>query len=209
MATLNTLRIGRLTGVGMNIIRLVVAILIVAGVDACAGEARYPPNQKSFIGDVLSARGEYVNAKNQVVQGHVRVHRQKSLSVYSSQTIENWIGCVYQMSTLSDGSRACIRVQIDPHIMVSTANNDWDSASSSTLIPYQSDLYRELLSFGKEEWVVFSGRFVPSSADGIRELSLTMHGSMTDPEFLFKFTNIKRINRDDIKPDSIFGARTW
>ena len=183
-------------------------LMVVIGIGSvCADEVRYPASQKSFIGDVLAARSGYKAGQNEVVQGAERVHRKHNLGVYKDKKAENWIGTVYQMDTISDGSKAWLRVQIENHIMLTTLKSEWTDTGINSLIPWRTDLHRELLSLKTGDWVIFSGKFFPSKEDGIMEISLTMHGSMTDPEFLFKFSDIKKINKDNIKLDSIFGNK--
>ena len=183
-------------------------LLVVVGIGSvCADEVRYPASQKSFIGDVLAARSGYKAGGNEVAQGAERVHRKHNLDVYKNKKVENWIGTVYQMDTISDGSKAWLRVQIENHIMLTTLKSELTDAGINSLISWRTDLHRELLSLKTGDWIVFSGRFFPSKEDGIMEISFTMHGSMTDPEFLFKFSDIKKINKNDIKLDSIFGNK--
>lgn len=185
-----------------------VLFLVVAGVGhVSADEIRYPESQKSFIGDVLTARSGYKAGQNAVVQGNERIHRKHNLGVYKNKKFENWIGSIYQMSTISDGSKAWLRVQIDPYITLTTSKTEWSDEGFHSLIPWRTDIYDKLLALRPDDWIIFSGQFFPSKEDGILEISLTMYGSMTDPEFLFKFTDLKKINKDDIKIDSIFSNR--
>jgi hypothetical protein len=41
------------------------------------------------------------------------------------------------------------------------------------------------------EAIVFSGFFLPDEEDCIKERSLTQQGSMTEPEFGFRFTRVR------------------
>jgi hypothetical protein len=59
-----------------------------------------------------------------------------------------------------------------------------------TLIPHGSALYDQVAKLAVGTTVIFSGIFGPGDRDYLEEMSMTEEGSMTDPEFLFKFTNI-------------------
>lgn len=185
-----------------------VLLLVVAGVgNIFADEIRYPESQKSFIGNVLAAKAGYKSGQNAVAQGNERIHRKHNLDSYKNKKAENWIGTIYQMSTVSDGSKAWLRVQIDLYIILTTSKSERADEGIQSLIPWRTDVYDKLLALKTGDWIMFSGRFFPSKEDGVQEISLTMHGSMTDPEFLFKFIDIKKINKDNIKVDSIFSNR--
>jgi hypothetical protein len=52
-------------------------------------------------------------------------------------------------------------------------------------------MYRQLVSMKKGDRVIFSGSFLPSDSDCITEASITQSGSMTDPEFIVRFTQVR------------------
>jgi hypothetical protein len=44
------------------------------------------------------------------------------------------------------------------------------------------------------QWVTFSGSFRREEADCIRESSVTLEGSLLEPEFIIRFTDINPMN---------------
>ncbi|MNF12751.1 hypothetical protein D3C80_2143530 [compost metagenome] len=61
-----------------------------------------------------------------------------------------------------------------------------------TLIDKGTPLYSALLTMSVGDAVTVSGGFLPSEEDGVKETSLTIRGSMSDPEFLFRFNDISK-----------------
>jgi hypothetical protein len=47
------------------------------------------------------------------------------------------------------------------------------------------------MQLSRKQEVIFNGQFLPSDKDCIRESSLTQGGSMTDPDWIFRFSEIK------------------
>ena len=62
----------------------------------------------------------------------------------------------------------------------------------NTLIENGSDLYNSISDLSEGDRVVFSGTFIPDDSDFIREGSVTERGSMTDPEFILKFSDVRK-----------------
>jgi hypothetical protein len=72
-----------------------------------------------------------------------------------------------------------------------TTNNDLSDILDHTLLDPSSNVFRQALSLSKGQRILFSGSFLPSETDCVQEISLTQEGSMTDPEFLFHFTDVQ------------------
>jgi len=64
------------------------------------------------------------------------------------------------------------------------------AAPSSGVTSYYT---QKVVSLSRDQHILFSGSFFPSDADCVQETSLTQEGSMTDPEFLFHFTDVSAI----------------
>jgi hypothetical protein len=60
-----------------------------------------------------------------------------------------------------------------------------------TLIPIGSPLHKQALALSTGQRVRFSGMFFPSKIDCMTETSLTVSGAMTEPAFLFRFSEIQ------------------
>jgi hypothetical protein len=64
------------------------------------------------------------------------------------------------------------------------------AAEYHTLIDPEDPLFAKAVALKKSQRVQFSGSFFPNSTDCFREGSMTLGGSMDEPEFLFRFTDI-------------------
>lgn len=152
-----------------------------------------PIDQKRFVETVSKFISDYGNAKNEIQQSLLRDLRKESISrVLSGSSIQNWVGQVSNLETNSAGD-AIFGVSIFNNISIKTWNNSLSDIGSNTMIKKGSNLYNKLLDLSKGDWVAFSGNFIPSNEDHIRETSVTIDGSMTNPDFLFSFFDVVQI----------------
>ena len=93
------------------------------------------------------------------------------------------------LSTNNDG-RGILSVEIAKEVQITTWNNALSDASSNTLLAPDSALYRKAVAMRVGQPVTFAGTFFTATPDCIRESSLTIDGSMTKPEFIFRFSNL-------------------
>ena len=54
-------------------------------------------------------------------------------------------------------------------------------------------MYHDLLKLKVGETVRFSGTFFAGDTDCFQEQSMTLGGSITDPEFLFRFSRVEPV----------------
>lgn len=153
-----------------------------------------PLDQEQFI----NAIGNYVNgfraAKNELQQSALRDQRKKELAkLVRGRSVSSWVGTISQLETNTEG-KAILSIRVSPDIEIKTWNNALSDISSNTLIEKGSDLYSSLFDLSRGQSVEFSGSFFSSETDYIEETSITIQGSMRNPEFLFKFQSVKPIN---------------
>jgi len=109
-----------------------------------------------------------------------------------SRKVKDWVGKVYKLSTNSEG-RGVLSVELEGDIWVST----WDIAlfdiGSDTLIDPASELFSRLSSLSEGDTVVFSGSFFKDGQDldCFEEKSAMMDFSMSQPEFIFAFSDVR------------------
>ena len=82
-------------------------------------------------------------------------------------------------------------MRIAPNIYLKTWNNAVSDFGSNTLIEKSDPLYGRLLTSSVGDNIEFSGTFFSSGKDGVEETSLTIAGSLEEPEFLFKFKSLE------------------
>jgi hypothetical protein len=102
--------------------------------------------------------------------------------------VTDWVGTIYDLSSNSDGN-GVVEILIGPDIYVRTSNNSFSDMGDRTLIPAGSPLFQVLAVGSKGAGVKFSGTFLRGDADCVKETSLTQEGSMTEPEFLMRFSS--------------------
>jgi hypothetical protein len=146
--------------------------------------------EQRFITVLNEYSGQFGSAANELQQSALRDKRRDSLAqIVGNREIENWRGRIAELKTNSDG-KAILSVSIAPDIEIKTWNNALSDISSGTLIEKWNPVYGSLMNLKVGDTVVFSGTFLFSDNDYVQESSLTIMGSMTQPEFLCKFTSV-------------------
>jgi hypothetical protein len=153
--------------------------------------AGVPQDEASFLVAVTAARSEYNLCQNDMAKGASRLNREKALcSILTGTHIDQWIGKATSLTTNSSG-KGIIVVQIAPGVTIETTNNEISDALDHTLLSQDSSVFRQAMTLKEGDTISFSGDFISSDIDCIREMSITLEGSMTEPEFLFHFTSIE------------------
>jgi hypothetical protein len=148
-----------------------------------------------LFGAVDSGSGAWTN---EMAQGGTRAQRRiaicQSLNVPGQGVlVSNWVGQIDKLSSNSDG-KGVLYVSHAPNIWVETWNNDFSDSSHHTLIPPLSQLFAVISQMKEGDEVVFSGTFFASDVDCVEEHSMGLQGSMSEPEFIFRFTSVKPMN---------------
>ena len=153
--------------------------------------AMLPEDERVFVEAIAVHRELFMGAQNELQQSVAREQRRQIIQGKLKHTkILGWVGTISELSTNSDG-KAILSVEIAPKLYLRTWNNAVSDFASDTLIEKSSPLYVRLLSAKLGDEVRVSGVFFTSEQDGFQETSMTIRGSMTEPEFLFKFSEVK------------------
>nr|VFJ66825.1 MAG: zinc-ribbon domain-containing protein [Candidatus Kentron sp. DK] len=153
-----------------------------------------PSDQVQFIDAVEKFSNDFRDAKNELQQSALRDQRRSELSkLVRARTVSSWVGTISQLGTNTEG-KAILSIQVSPDIEIKTWNNALSDINSNTLIAKSSELYSSLFNLSRGQQVEFSGDFFSSKIDYIEETSMTIQGSMRNPEFLFKFKSVKNLN---------------
>ncbi|QUS54031.1 hypothetical protein [Pseudovibrio brasiliensis] len=150
-----------------------------------------PAEQTQFVAAVQKATESYRAAKNELAQGGTRSKRKENVcAVLSSLEVQNWVGQLEQLTSNSDGL-GVISVRLADGVTVKTWNNAFSDIGDNTLIEPSSALFSKVAELDKNQRIRFSGRFFSSDLDCIKEPSISLRGSMTDPEYIMRFYNIE------------------
>lgn len=149
-----------------------------------------PTNEREFIRAVQDARNAFQQAPNEMAQGGTRAQRRESICrVLAAPTISGWIGHISKLGSNSDG-KGVLEISLADGLSIKTWNNDLSDISDNTLIDPTSPLFHALSQMKVGDEVSFSGLFLQSEVDCVQEASLTLSGSMENPEFVFRFATV-------------------
>jgi hypothetical protein len=149
-----------------------------------------PTIEKFFVASVTKARENYNGAPNDMAKGAARPARAKEIcSELKSLSADNWTGVVSSQSSNGDG-KGVLSIAIGPSIYLKTWNNSFSDTGSSTLIEPESPLFAKAVALKVGSPVRFSGRFIANDVDCVKEGSVGLSGSLTEPEYIFRFGDI-------------------
>lgn len=148
------------------------------------------PQELEFISSVTDYSTKFKSAKNELQESVLRDERAAVFSsLLKGRSVDSWVGTIEELSTNNDG-KAVLSIRISPDIKIRTWNNALSDLGSNTLIEKNTSLYSTLLELSAGQNVFFSGTFPASKTDFIKEGSLTINGSMTNPDFILKFDSV-------------------
>ena len=151
-----------------------------------------PAEEKAFIEIVRGYITSYGDAANELKKSAVRVSRKQKLQeLVSTLEFKGWIGRIDEMTTTSKGNAALSIKLSNGSLMLQTYNNELSDLGDDTLIPINSDLFNRVANLKTGMTVKVSGNFLADDQDFIKEGSITEEGSMTEPEFIVKFTQVE------------------
>jgi hypothetical protein len=158
---------------------------------AAKSDPDVPQEQRPFLNAVETGQNTYAAGKNDIAKGEARPIRSGAIcsSLRAGLSIYDWIGTVSTLSTNGDG-KGVLGIKIGRNVFVKTWNNAVSDIGDATLLKPGSSIYREAVSLARGRRVRFSGSFRDSSTDCVKESSLPLHGSLTEPEFLVRFSRL-------------------
>jgi hypothetical protein len=152
---------------------------------------RIPAKQQAFVDAVERARQNYDAAENDLAKGRTRNARKQAVcGLLKSKTVEGWVGHITNLSSNEDG-KGVLKIILSDHATVKTWNNAFSDVVHNTLIDPASPISQTLMSLKEGDRVRFSGTFFQSDVDCIHEASMTLDGSMNQPEYIIRFSSIE------------------
>lgn len=150
-----------------------------------------PADEQAFIQAVERGAAAYKAGANEMAKGASRPARAKDIcAVIKGPAVRDWVGVIDTLSSNSDG-KGVLGVKITRVITMKTWNNAVSDAGDRTLIEPGSPLFNTAAAMKPGAIVYFSGTVFRSDVDCMRETSLTIGGSMEEPEFLIRFTSMR------------------
>ena len=164
-----------------------------------------PEEQIAFTQAIQSIKPEYAAAPNELKKSAIRTKRGNLIksALNESLKVTNWVGKLTRMETNRDG-KAIIYIKLEgTDIQVQTWNNALSDIGDQTMIPQDSNIYATVAEMSVGHQVVFSGTFIGSDRDYVKESSLKEENSMLEPEFIFKFDSIREYKAESTNSKKI------
>lgn len=164
----------------------------VASAAAQIGEGDLPATQVAFAQAVLGYVGLYRSAPNELKKSALRARRASDIrtALRGNLRFDSWVGSVKEMGTNGDGD-ASLEVDIaNDNLRLKTWSNSVSDRLDRTMIKAGSALYDVVSELKEGQAVKVSGTFIPSERDFVNEVSVSEMGSMTEPEFVVRFSLI-------------------
>jgi len=171
-----------------NISAFLLATIVSASASAAPVAVTASPFQKGFIDVVHDYASQYDSAPNELKKSALVKKRAEAIAKLpgSSSKVEGWYGTIDSMGTNGDGDAYITIRPLVNDISLGTWNNSFSDISSNSLIKSGSPLFDAVSDLKEGDVVMFSG--------SIGQLkNMTENGKMTDPDFLFKFSKIKKM----------------
>lgn len=149
-----------------------------------------PKEEVDFINIVLQSRDSYNAGSNDMAKGAARPARGASICrTVPHLRISNWVGKIATLSSNSDGN-GVLAITLADNVTIRTWNNSLSDLEDHTLILPSDPLLAQVSSMKVGDIVRFSGHFFSSDLDCFNEQSVSIEGSMTDPDFTLRFTSV-------------------
>lgn len=153
-----------------------------------------PIEQAEVIGAVMTARRQYAQGANEMAKGAARPARGAAIcAALRSHSVDSWVGRISNLSSNSDG-KGVLAIEIGPNIRLKTWNNSLSDMSDQTLIDPKSSIFRDASALQVGRAVYLSGYLIQDANDCIKESSMSLAGSIREPEFIMRFRSIRPID---------------
>jgi hypothetical protein len=164
------------------------------GVHATPVASRFvlPAEEQGFIEAVQESQIAFQSAPNEMAAGGFRFRRGVAICrALPTRTVSNWVGRIAMLESNGDG-KGVLKITLADDISVETWNNELSDIGDHTLIEPASALFAAVSQMKVGDQVLFSGTFLngDNDVDCVRERSLSLHGSMRDPDFMFRFADV-------------------
>lgn len=162
-----------------------------SGGGASAASIVLPPMEARLIEIASTAQFESRKADNDMQRGGIKSKRDKALcESITSLAVMDWIGTIKKIDSNSDG-KGVLEIEIAPDILIKTWNNAFSDMGDHTLLEPGSPVFETAAAMKRGRKVIVSGTLLKGSeGECIKEGSISLHGKISEPEFVFRFSAI-------------------
>ncbi len=157
-----------------------------------------PENQKLFEDMRKSQHEKYTSSKNDIMRSKAFSEANDfSKKFYSDNNgkIEDFTGQITTISTDQGGDYLNIVIKSKLHgltVSYKTLNNSYSDEGFNSLIKKNSEVYNGVADLTEGDYVYFSAKMYKDRERGIKEVSMSESGSLFSPEFIVKFSDIRK-----------------
>ena len=147
--------------------------------------------QQQFMSVIKRSQAEYKKTRSELDLGGIQIRRDDRIcDILKDNKVTNWSGKIKSLGVTRDG-KGVLAVEMENKVTLRTWSTSYIDIEDNTLIEPVSKLFKKLSNMGVGDSVIFSGYFVSASTHCLKETSLTLDGGLPEPEFLFKFSDVK------------------
>jgi hypothetical protein len=151
----------------------------------------YGKAEKKFVKVVETAADDYADTTNELKGARVLADRDAdACKAFGNGPVSGWVGTIHDLGATGDGD-GWVEIEIAPTIVVGTWNNAFSDIGDDTLIPQSAGFFDRLTELEVGDKVKFGGSFVKSDETCLETMNLTKTFNASDPNFLFRFSNVK------------------
>ena len=164
---------------------------------AAAAAPQYPAAQQQFFALNKACEDSYGKGQNEIQKSLAFNECNKQRTDFAAQNgISGWTGTIKSIST--DQGADVVSVEIEAEIdgfemTFGTVNNGFSDMNTNSMITPDNPLFNVLAQMKEGEKITFDATFLqdPEGKRGVWEGSMTEQGSMSDPVFNVKFSDIR------------------
>ena len=175
-------------------LRCILVLFLASGDMALAADM--PAEEQQFLSIISDFAQKYEAAPNDMAKGALRPQRAKAICAQlKNLKVKDWVGTLKILSSNNDGMGIII-VALNDRTTVTTWNNSFlfSDIRDKTVIQPGTALHDAAVRLSEGQQIIFSGRFIAWKTDCVREGSLSMSGSMREPEWMFRFGTVQGTN---------------
>ena len=157
-----------------------------------------PENQKLFEDMRKSQHEKYNYSKNDIMRSKAFSEANDfSKKFYNDNNgkIVDFTGQITTISTDQGGDYLNITIKSKLHgltVSYKTWNNSFSDEGFNSLIKKGSDVYNKVADLTEGDYVYFSAKLYKDRERGVEECSMSEIGSLSSPEFIVKFSDIRK-----------------
>ena len=157
-----------------------------------------PENQKLFEDMRKSQHEKYNYSKNDIMRSKAFSEANDfSKKFYNDNNgkIVDFTGQITTISTDQGGDYLNITIKSKLHgltVSYKTWNNSFSDEGFNSLIKKGSDVYNKVADLTEGDYVYFSAKLYKDRERGVEECSMSEIGSLSSPEFIVKFYDIRK-----------------